>query len=79
MSKQTYRESQRVKPIGHDGIVKCRDILKNGYQKVNEVMIDSFSASAIIAVYDALSEASRDKFVSMPVVKAAEIAFKLCK
>ena len=77
MSKQTFRESQRVKPITHDGIVKCRDILKNGYSKVNEVMVDAFTAGAITSVYDALSDANKEKLVALPVARVADICFKL--
>lgn len=79
MSKRDYRAAQRVKPIGASGIEACRRIMREGYAKVNEVMVDSFSASAIIAVYDKLNEANRAKLESLPVVKAASVCFKLCK
>ena len=77
MSKQTYRQAQRVKPIGFEGIEACRRIMKEGYAKVNEVMVDSFSASAIIAVYDALNTPNRLKLESLTVGKAATVCFKL--
>ena len=80
MTKQAYRESERIKPIGTDGINQCREILTTkGYAKVNEVMVDTFSASAITQVYDALNEQNKVKFVLLPVQKAASVAFKLCK
>jgi hypothetical protein len=41
------------------------------------VALDSFSASAIIAVYDALNETNRTKFASLPIHKMATVAFKL--
>lgn len=77
MPKQSYREAQRIKPIGKEGIEKCRDIVKNGYSKINEVAVDSYSASGILAVYDALNEKNQEKFRSLTVHKAATIAFKL--
>lgn len=41
--------------------------------------LDLFSAGAICAVYDALSEANRAKYATMPVYKMAVVAFKLIK
>jgi hypothetical protein len=54
-----------------------RAILTNGYAKVNGVMVDHFSASAIIAVYDAISDANKAKYRAFPIYKMADIAFKL--
>jgi len=80
MTKQEYRYVQRRKPIGPEGIAQCRDIVNSGsYAKVNEVMVDTFSASAIIAVYDALNPINQAKMVALPVPKAASIAFGLLK
>lgn len=49
------------------------------YAKVDGCMVDLFSAGAICAVYDALNEANREKFASLPAPKMATIAFKLIK
>ncbi len=38
---------------------------------------DLFSASAIVQVYDALSEASRTKFEAMSLLKGQAVAFTL--
>ena len=78
MTKKTYRESARMKPIGKEGIEACRRIMTEGHAKVNEVMVDSFSASAIVKVYDALNPDNRAKIERMPVMLAADIAFKMC-
>lgn len=43
------------------------------------VALDVFSASAIVAVYEALNETNRAKFAGLPLVKAAHVAFKLIK
>lgn len=77
MTKRVHQESQRVKPIGLEGIEKCRQIVKQGFQKINEVMVDSFSAGAIVAVFDALNPANQGKLIAMPVAKVADICFKL--
>lgn len=41
------------------------------------VRLDLFSASAMLKVWEALSDGNRLKFQQMPVGKAAEVAFKL--
>lgn len=43
------------------------------------VALDSFSASAIIAVHNALNEANRAKFESLSIQRMATIAFKFVK
>lgn len=53
--------------------------VRGQYAKINGVMVDLFSASAIIAVYDALSEANQVKYRAMPIHKMASVAFKLIK
>lgn len=80
MTKQEYRNAQRAKALGLDGIEQCRTIVRESqYRKVNEVMVDLFSASAIVAVYDALNEENRTKFAALPVARAGAVAFKLIK
>lgn len=77
MTKQAYREAKRVQPIGLAGIEQCRVIAKQGYAKVNEVMVDAFSASAIYKVFDKLNFENQQKFAALPVGKAADVAFRL--
>lgn len=77
MTKRAYVEAQRIKPLGVEGIDKIRKIATEGYAKVNEVLVDSFSASAIVAVYDALTPENQAKLLGFPVAKAADISFKL--
>jgi hypothetical protein len=45
----------------------------------NGTLLDSFSASAIVAVYNGLNEVNRAKFASLPLEKMAVVAFKLMK
>ncbi len=42
-----------------------------------KVDVDLYSASAIMAVYDNLSEPNQAKYVQMPLAVMADIAFKL--
>ena len=52
---------------------------KKEYAKVDGCMIDLFSASAIVQVYDALSEAAQKKYARMTAPTMASVAFKLLK
>lgn len=45
--------------------------------RVDGLLVDLFTASAIVKVHDALNEENRAKFVSVPVRRMASIAFKL--
>jgi hypothetical protein len=65
-------------------ITKLRDIVsKRGYASVRDpklgksIKVDTFSASAIIQVYDAINDANKVKFAAMSIPKMAEVAFKL--
>jgi hypothetical protein len=61
-------------------ISAIRAIVTNSqYAKVDGIMVDGFSASAIVQVYDAISDANKAKFSALPVWKMASIAFKLVK
>lgn len=77
MSRAGYIAAQRLKPLGEDGLAKIRHIAKHGYDKVNEVLVDSFSASGIVSVCDGLNPENRAKLLAMPVGKVADICFKL--
>jgi len=41
--------------------------------------LDAFTASAIVAVHDALNEANRQKYVALPLPKLISVTWKLCK
>jgi len=63
---------------GLERITAIRRIVEQGqYAKVDGCMIDLFSASAIVKVFDALSEANREKYQVMKAPAMAKIAFKL--
>lgn len=78
MTKKEWRQEQRIKAIGADGIAQCREIVRRKqYAKVNEVMVDLFSASAIVQVYDALNLTNQAKMATLPVGRVADISFQL--
>lgn len=79
MSKQEWRMAQRVKPVGVDGIAAIVKIAEEGFGKVNEVGVDSFSAGAVKAVWEGLNEANRVKLAGLPVVVVCKICLKLCR
>lgn len=43
------------------------------------IALDSFSASAIVAVYDALNETNRARYEQFSIQTMASMAFKLCR
>lgn len=64
----------------------ARRIVKNQqFEKVKDpvsgkrMALDMFSASAIVKVYDKLSEKNREKMVKQPLPKMVDIIFKLLK
>jgi hypothetical protein len=77
MTKRQHIEAQRLKPMGVAGIEACRRIATEGPMKINEVFVDAFTASAIVAVYDALNEANRANLAGRCVGQVAEMCFKL--
>jgi hypothetical protein len=66
-------------------ITQLRDVMKSGYKKLKDpksgktMTVDSYSASAIVKVYDALNTANKEKFSSMGLLGMQSTAFKLLK
>ena len=61
-------------------IAKVREIATTkGASKVDGFMVDTFSASAIIQIYDKVNDANKAKMDKLKVDKLAEIAFKLMR
>lgn len=49
------------------------------YAKIDGVMVDGFTASVVVQVYDALNDANRAKFSALSAKKMALVALKLTK
>lgn len=60
-------------------IEAIRNVLTNGYAKIDGIMMDSFSASAITQVYDALNDANKAKYRNLSPSRMAAIAYKYVK
>jgi len=59
-------------------IAAVRAIVTAGqYARIDGCMVDGFSASAIVQVYDALNTENQQRYASMDVRRMASIAFKL--
>ena len=89
MSDKALREPSRVRERGtivtqpengEQRIAAIRQIVERGqYAKVDGCMIDLFSAGAIVAVYNALSEKNQARYAAFFAPQMAKIAFKLVK
>ena len=65
---------------GEERIDAVRQVVTTrAYRKIDGVMLDLFSAAAIVQVYDALSPENRAKYRAMTVPHMASIAFKFKK
>lgn len=65
---------------GEELYQKLKEIVDNGQaQRINGSLVDTFSASAVVQVADALTEQNRAKFLSFPLVKIVNIAFQMLK
>ena len=68
-----------------DVITQIRDVLKKGYSSVKDpvsgkkMKVDTYTASAITQVYDAINLSNKKKFVKLPLLKMQKIAKKFVK
>jgi hypothetical protein len=61
-----------------DRIAALRQIVKSKqYAKIDNCMIDLFSASAIINVYDQLNDSNKAMYASKTAPVMAKVAFKI--
>lgn len=79
---RTRRHGTRVTTTknGDAIIAACRSIMANGqYEKINGHVVDLFTASAIVKIYDAVNDENKAKLKALPVARIASIAFQLLK
>ena len=63
-----------------DRIAAFRQIVaERQYVMIDGTMIDGFTASLVVQVYDAINDANRIKFASMPAGKMGIVAYKVTK
>lgn len=76
MTKKAYIQELRLRPLGEEGMAKIEQIVISGENaKVNGVMVDLFSASAISKVAKVLDHDHRVALLKHPVVRVADICF----
>lgn len=65
---------------GDETIAALRSILARGqYAKIDGVMVDLFTASTIVKVYDAVNDANKIKLARMPIARMASVCFSVLK
>jgi len=73
-------ELDEVKGADTDVIAALRKIVKDHqYAKIQGVMVDAFSASAAIQIYDALNPENQRKMAGLPIKKLIAVVWKLAK
>ena len=85
MNRELTRTRQKgtevtVPKNGEERIQAIKRIVdRKQYAKIDNCMIDLFSANAIVQVYDALGDDNKKKYINLPAPNMASIAFKLIK
>jgi hypothetical protein len=82
MPTRTRKHGTRetTNPTPDERVAAFRKIVaEKQYAKIDGVMVDLFSASAVVQVYDALNPDNQKKYAAMPAAKMAAAAFQLMK
>jgi len=84
MAKKMAIATATAKKVAEDtelqeGVIdQVKDIAaKKQAKKINGVMVDMFTASAISKVYDAVNDANKAKMEKLPITKLADVAMKM--
>lgn len=72
---EDFTESAETGEALYAAIKKIVDEKKHA--KIGGIMVDLFSASAMLQVLNAVNDANRAKLLAMPVAKMADVAFKI--
>ena len=75
--RKTMTEALReMYPLNEGTIDKVKEIAsKKQAMKIDGVMVDSFTASAISQIYDKVNDAHKKKMEKLPITKLANLAF----
>ena len=61
-------------------IAAFRDIVTNKqYAKIDGTMIDLFTASLVVQVYDALNDENKQKLMTFPAARVSAICYQITK
>lgn len=67
-------------PRGTPRIDRLRHIVEHRQAaRVEGLLVDGFTASMLVQVYDALNEVNRAKFVALPLRKMVSVGWSCCK
>lgn len=64
-------------------ITQLRDVMKTGYKSIKDpksrrpIKVDSYSASAIVGVYDKLNPSNKRKLASLSLPRMQSVAFSV--
>ena len=76
--RKTMAEALKDVYLDESVIDKVKEIAsKKSAKKIDGVMVDSFTASAISQVYDKVNDANKKKMEKLPITKLANLAFKM--
>ena len=76
--RKTMAEALKEVYLGESVIDKVKEIAsKKSAKKIDGVMVDSFTASAISQIYDKVNDANKKKMEKLPITKLANLAFKM--
>lgn len=78
MSKSLFgNQSEDIAEAKESTIDKIRKIVdQKQAMKINGTMVDMFTASAIMKIYNAVNDSNKSKMENMDVVKLANVAMK---
>lgn len=82
--RKVVRKTLKENSITNDPqiIADLRDVAENGYKSIKDpktgrkMKVDSYSASAIINIYDQLNDDQKMKYSSLGIQRMQQIAFK---
>ena len=66
--------TKRMSRIEH-----MRDVLVNGYKRIQGKTVDSFTASMYTQVYDKLNPENQMKLENLPLLEAVSLGWQLAK
>ena len=76
--KSNMNKSLTDVDLDENVIDKVKEIAsKKSAKKIDGVMVDSFTASAISQIYDKVNDANKKKMDKLPITKLANLAFKM--
>jgi hypothetical protein len=76
--KTMTKALQEMYSLDESVIDKVKEIAsKKSAKKIDGVMVDSFTASAISQIYDKVNDANKKKMEKLPITKLADLAFKM--